>query len=169
LVGVPTSAQTVASVFRWTKPNYTTIVKATSDSSTITLRFNTGYTGGVLTVRGQSRCGTLGGIKSQTLTHTGCALGTKMFIPVTTEKSSEAFDLSLYPNPSAGEFKLLITAPLNKSTAIVKVIDLQGRLIKSFECKANQVVALGNELKPGLYMVEVRMGEEVKTLRAVKL
>jgi hypothetical protein len=49
-----------------------------------------------------------------------------------------------------------------------KVIDLQGRLIKSFECNANQVTALGNELKPGVYMVEVRMGDEVKTVRAVR-
>jgi hypothetical protein len=155
-----------ASVFRWTKPNNTTITSASADSSTITLQFNTGYIGGTLSVRGQTSCGTQGTAKSQALTHAGCAAGTKMSVPVTTTANS--FEVSLYPNPSAGEFKLMINAPLNKNKAIVKVIDIQGRLMKSFECNANQVTALGNELKPGVYMVEVRMGNEVKTVRAVR-
>jgi hypothetical protein len=60
------------------------------------------------------------------------------------------------------------TPTMAASKAIVKVIDLQGRLIKSFECNANQPTAIGNELKPGVYMVEVRIGNEVKTVRAVR-
>ena len=176
IVGAPTTSQTPTSVFRWTKPNNTTITAASADSSSITLRFNTGYVGGTLSVKGQSRCGTQGGTKSQSLTHTGCAAGTKMSIPITTTANS--FEVSLYPNPSAGEFKLLVGVTPTKATnlvggktptmATVKVIDLQGRLIKSFECIANQPTAIGNELKPGVYMVEVRMGDEVKTVRAVR-
>jgi hypothetical protein len=130
--------------------------------------------GGTLSVKGQSRCGTQGGSKSQALTHTGCAVGTKMSMPVTTTTNSNSFEVSLYPNPSAGEFKLLVnlvggkTPTMAAAKATVKVIDLQGRLMKSFECNANQVTALGNELKPGVYMVEVRIGNEVKTVRAVR-
>jgi hypothetical protein len=172
IVGAPTTAQAPASVFRWTRPNNTSITAASADSSSITVRFNTGYVGGTLSVKGQSRCGTQGGSKSQALTHTGCAVGTKMSVPVTTETNSNIFDISLYPNPSAGEFKLLVNLVGGKTPtaakATVKVIDLQGRLMKSFECNANQVTAIGNELKPGVYMVEVRMGDELKTLRAVK-
>jgi len=169
LVSAPSTSQVAASVFRWTKPNFTTITSASADSSTITLQFNTGYIGGTLSVKGQTSCGTQGTAKSQALTHAGCAAGTKMSLPVTTTDAS-SFELSLYPNPSAGEFKLLVgvTPTMAASKAIVKVIDLQGRLIKSFECNANQVTALGNELKPGVYMVEVRMGNEVKTVRAVR-
>ncbi len=177
LVSAPTTSQVAASVFRWTKPNNTTIISAVADSSTITLQFNTGYIGGTLSVKGQTSCGTLGTAKNQTLTHSGCAAGTKMSVPVTTTANS--FEVSLYPNPSAGEFKLLVNlvggktptmaTPTREATkAIVKVIDIQGRLMKSFECNANQVTALGNELKPGVYMVEVRMGNEVKTVRAVR-
>jgi uncharacterized protein (TIGR02145 family) len=172
LVSAPSTSQVAASVFRWTKPNNTTITSASADSSTITLQFNTGYIGGTLSVRGQTSCGTQGTAKSQALTHAGCAAGTKMSVPVTTTANS--FEVSLYPNPSAGEFKLLVnlvggkTPTMAASKAIVKVIDLQGRLMKSFECNANQVTALGNELKPGVYMVEVRMGNEVKTVRAVR-
>jgi hypothetical protein len=136
--------------------------------------------GGTLSVKGQSRCGTQGGSKSQALTHTGCAVGTKMSVPITTT-TANSFEVSLYPNPSAGEFKLLVgvtptmatnlvggKTPTKATKATVKVIDLQGRLIKSFECIANQPTAIGNELKPGVYMVEVRMGDEVKTVRAVR-
>jgi len=182
IVGAPTTSQAPAVVFRWTRPNNTTITSASADSSSITVRFNTGYIGGTLAVKGQTRCGTQGGSKSQSLTHTGCAAGTKMSVPVTTTINSNSFEVSLYPNPSAGEFKLLINLVGGKTAtmatnlvgektptkATVKVIDLQGRLIKSFECNANQVTALGNELKPGVYMVEVRMGNEVKTVRAVR-
>ena len=167
LVSAPSTSQVAASLFRWTKPNFTTITSASADSSTITLQFNTGYIGGTLSVKGQTSCGTQGTAKTQALTHGGCAAGTKMSVPVTTTDAG-LFEVSLYPNPSAGEFKLMISAPLNKSKAVVKVIDIQGRLMKSFECNANQVTALGNELKPGVYMVEVRMGNEVKTVRAVR-
>jgi hypothetical protein len=179
LVSAPSTSQVAASLFRWTKPNNTTITSASADSSTITLQFNTGYIGGTLSVKGQTSCGTQGTAKSQALTHAGCATGTKMSLPVTTTDAG-SFELSLYPNPTAGEFKLFVGVTPTKATnlvggkiptmtkAIVKVIDLQGRLIKSFECNANQLTALGNELKPGVYMVEVRMGNEVKTVRAVR-
>jgi len=134
-------------------------------------KFTSLYIGGTLSVKGQTSCGTQGTAKSQALTHAGCAAGTKMSVPVTTTDAG-SFELSLYPNPSAGEFKLLVgvtpTMATKATKAIVKVIDIQGRLMKSFECNANQVTALGNELKPGVYMVEVRMGNEVKTVRAVR-
>ena len=169
LVSAPTTSQVAASVFRWTKPNNTSITSASADSSTITLQFNTGFIGGTLSVKGQTSCGTQGNAKNQTLTHAGCAVGTKMGMPITTTEAN-SFEVSLYPNPSAGEFNLLVNLVGGKTPtmATVKVIDLQGRLIKSFQCNANQVTALGNELKPGVYMVEVRMGNEVKTVRAVR-
>jgi hypothetical protein len=170
LVGAPTTAQAPASVFRWTRPNNTSITSASADSSSITVRFNTGYTGGVISVRSQSRCGTQSAARTQALTHTGCALGTKLSQPITTTNNS--FEVSLYPNPTANAFKLLIknskASGLSSNQAIVKVIDIQGRMIKSFQANTNQVIAIGNELKPGVYMVEVRVGEEVKVVRAVK-
>jgi len=171
LVGTATTAQAPAVSFRWTRPNNTTITSASADSSSITVRFNTGYTGGAITVKSQSRCGTLSAARSQMLTHTGCAIGTKMSQPITTTNIN-SFEVSLYPNPTANAFKLFIknnkASGLSSNQAIVKVIDIQGRMIKSFQANTNQVIAIGNELKPGVYMVEVRVGEEVKTIRAVK-
>jgi hypothetical protein len=171
LISAPTTAQATATVFRWTKPNNTTITSASADSSSITVRFNTGYTGGIISVKGQSRCGTQSAARTQALTHTGCAIGTKLSQPMTTTNSN-SFEVSLYPNPTANAFKLLIksskASELSTTNAIVKVIDIQCRMIKSFQANTNQVISIGNELKPGVYMVEVRLGEEVKTIRAVK-
>jgi len=172
IVGTATTAQAPAASFRWTRPNNTTITSASADSSSITVRFNTGYTGGVISVKSQSRCGTLSAARSQSLTHTGCALGTKLSQPITTSYNN-SFEVSLYPNPTANAFKLLIknnkvAGTISSTSAIVKVIDIQGRMIKSFQANTNQVIAIGNELKPGVYMVEVRVGEEVKVVRAVK-
>ncbi len=76
--------------------------------------------------------------------------------------------MQLYPNPTIGAFNLKIQSPTNNGKAIVKVIDLQGRLLKSFECKANQVNSIGNDLHSGVYMIEVRMGDSSKVVRAVK-
>jgi hypothetical protein len=170
-VGTATTAQAPAVSFRWTRPNNTSITSATADSSSITVRFNTGYTGGVISVKSQSRCGTQSAARTQALTHTGCAIGTKLSQPMTTSNNN-SFEVSLYPNPTANAFQLLIknskASGLSSNQAIVKVIDIQGRMMKSFEANTNQVIAIGNELKPGVYMVEVRMGEEVKTIRAVK-
>jgi hypothetical protein len=172
LVGTATTAQASAASFRWTRPNNTSITSASADSSSITVRFNTGYTGGVITVKSQNRCGTQSAARSQALTHTGCAIGTKMSLPITTTNSN-SFEVSLYPNPTANAFKLLIknskASGLSSNQAIVKVIDIQGRMIKSFQANTNQVISIGNELKAGVYLVEVRVGEEVKTIRAVKL
>jgi hypothetical protein len=172
LVAAPTTAQISTSVFRWTRPNNTTITSATADSSSITVRFNTDYIGGVISVKGQSKCGAQSAARSQALTHTGCAIGTKMSQSISLS-NNHSFEVSLYPNPTANAFKLFIknnktAGAISSTNAIVKVIDIQGRMMKSFEANTNQVIAIGNELKPGVYMVEVRMGEEVKTIRAVK-
>jgi uncharacterized protein (TIGR02145 family) len=171
LVGTTTTAQAPAASFRWTRPNNTTITSASADSSSITLLFNSGYTGGIISVRSLSRCGTQSAARTRTLTNTGCTIGSKSSLPITSNNVN-AFEVNLFPNPSVGAFKLFIknTATERKfnSTAIVKVIDAQGRMMKSFTTYTNQVVSIGNELKSGVYMVEVRIGEEVKVVRAVK-
>ncbi len=165
MVAAPTASQTTASVFRWTKPANTTITSASSDSSSITLRFNTGFTGGALSVRGQTICGTLGGTKSVVLTSTGCK--PELVTRVGNNRTNNILDAQLYPNPSAGSFNLKITTT-KTSPIIVKVMNTNGQLMKSFIAKANVVSNIGNELRPGVYMVEVLAGEERKVIKVVK-
>ena len=63
----PTSTQGATSVYRWTIPNYTTIVSASPDSATINISFNVGLTGGKISAKGQTSCGILGTAKTISL------------------------------------------------------------------------------------------------------
>jgi hypothetical protein len=50
----------------------------------------------------------------------------------------------------------------------VRLMDVQGRMLKTLKVSANQTVSIGSELKAGAYLVEVRQGNEVKTTRLMK-
>jgi len=69
----PTSSQHRTSMYHWTIPRNTSIVSAYYDSSFITVLFGVGYTGGAVTVRGETPCGQLGSSKSQAVTLGDCS------------------------------------------------------------------------------------------------
>ena len=162
-VALPTATQVAASVYRWTKPNNTVILSAASDSSAISLKFNTGYTGGSLTVKGLTNCGVLGAAKSQALTHTGCGVGLKG--SGTFAKGSEDLNSSdmVYPNPNHGSFKLHFeTDILSVQNIILEIIDNTGKSIDQFNSKAinGKIDAFynGGKLKSGIYFVGIKNG-----------
>jgi hypothetical protein len=65
-----TTAQSPSVVYRWTRPANTTITASNADSSIITIRFESTYAGGSLSVKCQTACGIQGTAKSQTLYYT---------------------------------------------------------------------------------------------------
>ncbi len=168
LVAQALSSQSVATVFRWTKPANTSITSATADSSTITLQFNTGFIGGSLTVRGQSSCGTQGAAYSQVLTHGGCPAGTRTTPNATNDGANTKFEAQLFPNPTTSAFNLKVSGA-SQLPVVVKLRDAEGRLMKSFTTKAGELANFGNDLVPGVYMIEVMQGEERKVLRGVRM
>ena len=166
----PTTSQQTVNKYRWTKPANTSITSGNSDSSTITLQFNSGYVGGTLVVKAQSACGVQGSQKAVSLTHTACATGTKSTNLITkseTGSNSEIFSVNVYPNPSQSGFNLKINS-LNKSNASIKVMDLQGKTITKLNANSGEIISFGNMLTPGTYMVETRQGNLIKTSRIVK-
>jgi len=168
VVAAPNTAQRAATLYRWTKPNNTTITAAAVDSSSITLLFNTGYMGGALTVKGQTACGATGTSKSQTLTHTGCAAGTKITPTVNSILGSND-EYQLSPNPTRNHFTLRIN---NKNSNItpthIRILDLQGRTIQTNILASGNQLIFGETLKPGVYLIEIITGKEVKTMSVVK-
>ena len=52
--------------------------------------------------------------------------------------------------------------------ATVKVMDMQGRVVKTTNINSNETISLGSELKSGTYFVEVRQGNQVKITRVMK-
>jgi len=167
VVPAPTTSQRAAVVYRWTKPNYTTITSATADSSSITLQFNTGYIGGSITVKGQTACGVLGTAKSQALTHTGCPAPTRLPVSGNINEGKQ-FDVVLFPNPAKTSFQLNCNTT-SQEVMTIKVMDAQGRCVNEIKTNAQQTLLFGNELNAGTYLIEVRQGKKRKTVRAVKL
>ncbi len=149
----------------WTKPNFTSITSSTLDSGTISLLIQTGFTGGNVTAKCQSTCGVSGASKSQALTHTACPSGTKNSNVNT--GAIGLFDVNIFPNPTTSAFNLQISSSSSEAFA-VKVLDVQGRLIKSLVVYATEINNIGNDLKSGVYMVEITQGKEKKTVRVVR-
>jgi len=161
-----TSAPTVK--FRWTIPANVAITNATNDSSSITVSFNSGFTGGTLSVRGISSCGIIGAAKTQTLTHTSCPTGTKLVLPIVQSNEIKENTVTISPNPSAGNFNLNIISN-DKLPGLIKVYSLEGHLIKSLMFNPNIKTVFGNELSKGTYIIEVQQGNSRRIVKAVKI
>lgn len=78
-----------------------------------------------------------------------------------------SFDAAIAPNPSSGLFKLNVTGTATLPVSI-RVIDLNGKTFYATKGFASQTYNFGETLMPGMYMVEVRQGDEVKMIKAVK-
>ena len=163
------AGQRAASVYRWTIPAFTAIQSAAVDSSSIKLKFNTGYIGGNLTVKGQTACGATaqGTARTQALTHTGCPAGTKLSTTVTEVVVDNDLKVAIYPNPSHTDFNLEMLSGSNEKLKIV-ITDAEGRTLKTMSTLPNGIKKIGNDLQPGVYMVKIMQGKITKTLRIVK-
>ena len=163
----PSSTQRAASVYRWTKPNNTVITSASADSSSITLLFGTGYTGGSVTVKGQTACGVQGTAKSQAVTHTGCPTGTRSMagaVETTNEVSAV-----IYPTPNDGNFTLVVnTGVQTTSNATIELVDMYGRVVARYSAVNNfgliSTKIQNNHLNNGVYQINCKIGD----LRFVK-
>ena len=164
----PTATQAAPVVYRWTKPANTTITSANTDSSNITLQFNTGYGGGSLTVKGQTSCGTQGGVRSASLTHSGCPSGTNAPVEFSRigNESSE-FALSVFPNPSTSQFNIVTSGAVNDMLE-AHIYDMQGRELQRWKMNIGSNRQIGADLKPGAYIMQVSDGKQSKTTKLFK-
>ena len=115
-----------------------------------------------------SGCGN-SGYKSTKLTNAAKTCITPANLPVTKAVTTpaESMSVKVFPNPTTSNFNLqVITAGKEEVTA--RVLDMQGRFLKSVVIAPNRTINLGSELKAGSYFIEVRQGKEVKTTRVIK-
>ena len=80
---------------------------------------------------------------------------------------SLTLSLSLSPNPSNNQFKLIAHSS-NTKPVTIRVIDVNGRSLYQAKGQPDQSFWFGEKLPHGLYMIEVKQGDETKTLKAVK-
>jgi hypothetical protein len=73
----------------------------------------------------------------------------------------------LFPNPSTSEFRFNVTSPFN-GPVTVSIYDLQGRMIRKMNVKANETNILGRDWKAGVYILAIEQGGKTKKIKAIK-
>jgi hypothetical protein len=78
------------------------------------------------------------------------------------------FNVKAFPNPTGDQFTLYLENATNEKVSIV-VYDMLGRELKKIEKENGNIpIHFGLNFKVGMYVVEVRQGDNRKTLKLVK-
>jgi hypothetical protein len=83
------------------------------------------------------------------------------------ETISSVFDVTVFPNPTASDFGLLVKAA-DQTKVTVRLFDLQGRQLKTCQVMANEITRFGSDLKAGVYLVEITEGKNKSIRKLIK-
>jgi hypothetical protein len=150
----------------WSIPDGATLVSG-QGSTSITVSYPSGVFDGYVTVKSVANCA-FSSARNAQVRMAPCPVdpspGFTKGIMTTTPST---MDVKVFPNPTTSAFNLQVRNTGSKDVK-VNIMDLQGRVIKSFITSTFQINNIGNELIAGVYMVEVLNGEEKKVVRVVK-
>ena len=96
-----------------------------------------------------------------------CTIVTKTAI-ANKQTMPDGLSVQLSPNPSSSQFTLQIHAAKREAVTI-RVWDVNGRIVYTVKGLAEQAFRFGEPFANGIYMVEVRQGDEVKIVKGVKI
>ena len=80
------------------------------------------------------------------------------------------FSVIAYPNPSASDFSVILEGGNNGKVQIV-IYDVSGKPVKTIIDNSfvkQQIIRFGADLRPGIFMAEVKQGDNRKTIKLVK-
>jgi len=159
------SAVTNAVSYVWSIPAGA-VIDSGINGSKIKLRFISAGANDSIYVQAVGTNGCYGTRKVLKLVTTGCVTPTYSRVEnYITPK--DPMTVSVYPNPTISSYHLFVKSN-NTSTVNARVFDAQGRLVKTFRFNSSETIAFGNELKAGVYLLELREGKQIKTVRVVK-
>ncbi len=78
-----------------------------------------------------------------------------------------AFNIKAYPNPSSQYFNLNIEGNEGDEAEVI-IYNMNGMLMHQFKEKVNQEFQMGQNWARGMYMVQIKKGDEVKTIKLLK-
>ena len=131
----------------------------------------TGLKAGLYKVYIRDANGCTGNVLNITLTeaNTPCfTSGNKGVVENKVAASTSSFDVTLVPNPSNNQFSIVTNAS-KAGPVSLRAMDINGKVVFQTRATTEQTIRFGGQLAPGLYMVEVRQGNEVKTVKALKV
>jgi Secretion system C-terminal sorting domain len=75
--------------------------------------------------------------------------------------------VSLFPNPAKGSFKLDMTAMNNSEAAAVKVMNANGVVVSEFTTNNSSEVISTEAMNKGIYLVQITAGNKIATKKVV--
>ena len=90
------------------------------------------------------------------------------YSPVRTIDNAGTFSISLQPNPSKNDFTMQVHGQSNAPLQI-RITDVNGKIVGQLKNKAEQTFTFGSEWAPGVYLIECRQGDEIETIKAIKV
>ena len=151
----------------WAVPAGATLLSGQGTTS-ISVSYPLTTINGLVTVKSVSNCG-VSSTRTITIKLGACPPSDPLTKGIEMAEPTAPADMkvSVYPNPSVNDFNLrVITA--DRELITVRVLDVQGRLVKEIKVAPYQTINFGAELKAGVYIIEVRQGKAVKMERVVK-
>ena len=82
--------------------------------------------------------------------------------------SITTFKVSISPNPTNSEFRLLVEGGINEKIEIL-VVTPDGKSVFQTTGSANKTYKFGNNFSPGLYIIKVVQGNMIKMLKVIKV
>jgi hypothetical protein len=176
LVGTTTTtnyaatAITEASTYKWTLPAGASIV-GVQTGRIITVQYASAIANSSITVQGVALSGCAGNPRSLALNTTACStpvlLTSANGIPKKAAPVVESMSVKVFPNPSNTLFNLHVTSSSMEKVQ-VRMLDARGSILKTITINPSNTLRIGEELRPGVYMFEVRQGANVKVVKAIK-
>jgi len=77
-------------------------------------------------------------------------------------------ELNVYPNPSNSTFNFRLQTT-NEELVNIKIFDMMGRLVQEYHSLSPDVMTIGENLTPGIYVAVVKQGEYQKNVKITKI
>lgn len=76
--------------------------------------------------------------------------------------------VSVYNNPTKNYFTLSVEPGTRPENVSVRLFDMTGRMVEATN-SSSQIIRVGNKLRAGIYMAEIRSGDKVSLMKLIKL
>ena len=158
-----TTAVATATSYLWTIPAGAAFDTAVTNGLKVKVKFLSASSNDSITVQAVGTTGCAGAKKVLKLVTTGCAT---TFVKSATAAPS-SMSINVFPNPTTSSFNVQVLTA-GKESIIARVLDMQGRQIKTITINPYETINIGTELKAGSYIIEVRQGKNIKSVRMMK-
>jgi hypothetical protein len=163
---IPSQPSNITSLV-WTIPGSGTLISG-SGTTSITVSYPSTAISGVVTVKAFNNCSS-SNTRSVAINLPACV---PIVVRNTTDRRAQQIftdkmTMDIFPNPTTSQFNLQVISA-GKEKVTVRILDIQGRLVRKFTVMPFETTAFGQDLKAGSYIIETTQGAEKLTKRVIK-